>query len=235
MNLLAPLGRETHDGSGVIAFGFGLIRFDGVVEGHGRSLEGLVEDDDKIVSEIFGNPTRVAGRVTDDFLLFGNDSYRRTPVESVDHHIRIFSLGEGKAEECRPVGHGHLGRYVVVGQINLIVVRFGHLGLVREPTGPLVLVEDPAARYRHERKLTVVVHPGAGLVCLFETLDFVGRVGIGPPVAHVAGLRGPEVHAPRHGDSRVGIAGREFKFRLRAHQRVDPVDGRKSGKERKPV
>ena len=95
----------------------------------------------------------------------------------------------------------------MVGQIYFIIVRFSYLGFMGEPTGTLVLFEHDSSGYRHKGELPVIVHPGTGLVGLFEPFYFVGIVCICPTVAHISGLRSPEVHTPRHCNSWIGISG----------------------------
>ena len=57
----------------MVPFDFGLIGLDGIIEGHGGELKRFVENNDKIVLEIFGNTSRIPGGISDDFILFGYD------------------------------------------------------------------------------------------------------------------------------------------------------------------
>ena len=58
---------------------------------------------------------------------------------------------------------------------------------------------------------------------LLQAADLGGGVLVGPSVTVLAGLRGPEVHAPRHCHCRISIAGREFIRGFGTHQRTDIV------------
>ena len=82
----------------MVPFDFGLIGLDGIIEGHGSELKRFVENNDKIVLEIFGNTPRIPGGISDDFILFGYDFYIRSLVESVDDNIRILLLGKCETE-----------------------------------------------------------------------------------------------------------------------------------------
>ena len=82
----------------MVPFDFGLIGLDGIIEGHGGELKRFVENNDKIVLEIFGNTSRIPGGISNDFILFGYDFYIRALVESVDDNIRILLLGKCETE-----------------------------------------------------------------------------------------------------------------------------------------
>lgn len=58
---------------------------------------------------------------------------------------------------------------------------------------------------------------------LLEAAYLVGRVGVGPSVSHLSRLWCPEVHAPGQGNGGIGVAGGEFRFRLRPYQGGDIV------------
>ena len=81
----------------MVSFDFGLVGLDGIVESHGGELKRFVENNDKIVLEIFGNAPRIPGGISDDFILFGYDFYIRALVESVDDNIRILLLGKDRS------------------------------------------------------------------------------------------------------------------------------------------
>ena len=218
MHDLSAPGAESDDGSRMIA---GLLRSIGhrTVDDRFAERERLVENDNKVVLEIFRNAAAVAGRIADDLVLLGNDAHEGTPVESIDDYVRV-PFRKRKTEHGGPVGRGDFRRYVVIRQINAIIVRLGRFGFVRKPACPFVLIEFGAAGQGHQRELSVIVDPRTGLVRLFESPDLIGRVNINPAVSHFAGLGRPEVHAPRPGDRRIGIAGRQFVSRLRSDQRI---------------
>ena len=145
----------------------------------------------------------------------------RSAVEGVDHHARLVRLGEGEAHDRSPLGRGDLGLNIVVGKVYRIVVGPCFLRLVREPALAGVLVDLILPAYGHDGELSVVVDPRRGLVGLLQTPDGVGPVGIDPSAAHLARLGRPEVHAPRQGHGRVGVARRKRVVGLRAHERRD--------------
>ena len=58
----------------------------------------------------------------------------------------------------------------------------------------------------HYCKLSVVVNPRTWLMCLLEVANLVVCVDVCPSVAHATCLRHPEVHAPRQGNGRIGVA-----------------------------
>ena len=91
---------------------------------------------------------------------------------------------------------------------------------MREPAGTFVFIKFRRSCHRHDRKLSVIVDPRAGLMGLFESPYLVSRIDIRPSVSHLSRLWSPEVHAPRAGDGRIRIARRQFVHRLRSHQRV---------------
>ena len=93
----------------------------------------------------------------------------------------------------------------MVGKIYLVVEGVYLLAFVREPAGTLILIEFGCTNYRHERKLSIVVDPWAGLMRLLEATNLVLGVGVHPAVAHLTGLRRPEVHAPGTCNGWVGV------------------------------
>ena len=99
-------------------------------------------------------------------------------------------------------------------------MRHRHLALVREPAGTLGLVHLHLTGNGHQRKLTIVIDPRARLMRLFKTINLVSRIGILPAIPHLVGAGCPEVHAPRHRNGRISVAGRKLKAGLRTHQRI---------------
>ena len=77
---------------------------------------------------------------------------------------------------------------------------------MREPAGASFLVEVGAGGDGHNGELAIIVYPRAGLVCLFETPNLVGGVGVCPSVSHKTCHRSPEIHSPRHRGRRVGVS-----------------------------
>ena len=113
----------------------------------------------------------------------------------------------------------------MVSQINTIIIGFGHFGLVWEPTGTFIFIKYRFAGDGHDGKLSVVVNPWTGLMCLLESAKFVGCINISPSISHLTCLRHPEVHAPWQGDGRIGITCWEGNLGQGTHQRVHIVYG----------
>ena len=187
--------------------------------------EVLVKGDDKVVAEALGHTAVVAGGIAHYLALLGQYLHVRAVVVGVDHHEGRVCLRECEAEAGGTLGGCNLCHHVVVGEIGTIVVGRSLLGLVGEPAGALLFVKDGASGDGHQREHTVVIDPRAGLMGLLETTDFGGGVGVGPSVAVLAGLRYPEVHAPRHGYRGIGVAGRYLVGRCRAYQRAYIIYG----------
>ena len=207
MNNLALLRLETDDSADVIRLLLLCALLQSLI-GEGSGIgERLVELDHEIVLEILGYTATVLRRIADDLTLFRQHLHVRTLIQSVDHDVGMLVLGEGKTEHCRTLGRCQLRHDVMLGEIYLIIIGFRYLSLVREPACPLVLIELRRAHDRHDRKLSVVVDPGAWLVCLLKATDLVRRIDILPTVTHLTGLRCPEVHTPRTCDRRIGVTG----------------------------
>ena len=228
-HLLAALGREVHLRHGMLPFdrlpALGVQRPAAGPVGRGgvrqfNGIERLVEADDEPVAEVVGHAAAVARGVTRHGSVVDH-LHARAAVEGVDHHPALAALGEREAHHGGALRGRHLGHDVVVGQIDRIVIGFRHLGLVREPALARLLVEFVVAAHGHYGELPVVVDPRRGLVGLFQAAERMCAVGIGPSVAHPTGLGRPEVHAPRQGYGRIGVARRECVVGLRAHQRGD--------------
>ena len=185
--------------------------------------KGLIEHDNKVVLEILGNTSAVTGGITDDLIFFGNDLDIRTTVESIDNHIRLIRFGKSKTKHGGTFCRRDFRDHIMIGQINTVIIRFGHFRLMGKPAGTLILVEHHLTGYRHDGKLTVIVYPGTGLVCLLEPPYLVGIIGIGPAVSHLSGLRHPEIHTPRHCNRRIGISCGQGYFRLGADQGIHVI------------
>ena len=225
-DLLAAAGREVHLRHGVsarhrlaavgieqAAAGFVLAGSVGQLDGRERRIEAH----DEVIAEIIRNAAAVARGVTHDRAGVEHADLR-TAVEGVDHNARLVAFGKGEAHHRGTFGRGDLGADVVVGQIDPVIVGLRHLGLVRIPARAGLFVQLIIPAHGHQRELAVVVDPRRGLVGLLEAPDPVRPVGIGPAVAHLAGLGRPEVHTPRQSDGRIGIARRKREIRLRAYQ-----------------
>ena len=191
---------------------------------HGSSIsKRLIELQYKVVLEIAWHTTTVLGGVAYDFLFSRNDFHKRAIVHGIDHHIGFLRFRESETEGSGTLGRSKLRRHIMVGKIDLIIIRSGSLGFVRKPTGTPVLVESHLSGNGHNGKLSVVVNPRAGLVCLLEAANLVGIIGVCPSVTHGSGLWSPEIHAPRHSHGRISITRRKGMLGLRANQGADVI------------
>ena len=220
VELFAALRHEAHSGCGVLALHLEVLALLAFV-GCRRVGKGTVELQDEVVLEAFGHAATVARRVAHHLVLSGDDLDVGAAVEGIDDK-EVLALGTGETEDGGTARRGNLGGDVVVGQVNLVVVRLAHLGLVAEPAGAFVLIEDGSvAGLGHDVEHGVVVHPGTGLVSLLEAANLVGIIGVAPSVAHHAGLGCPEVHAPGQCDGRIGVASGEGWRGVRAYEGID--------------
>ncbi len=204
---------------GLEAFQFGLP-----VE-YPKTVERLVETYDEPVSEVFGYTSAVARGVSYDGAVVGHHLDMRPAVECVDHHARFVRLGECESQHGCAVRGCDFCHDIVIGQIYAVIVGPCLLRLVREPASARGFVDRITASHGHQRELSVVVYPRRGLVGLLESADRVRAVGVCPAVAHLARLGRPEVHAPRQGHGRIGVARRKRVVGLRAHERRDIFRG----------
>ena len=180
--------------------------------------EGRVALDKDVVAEIRGHSPVVVHRPGADGMVV-HHLYLAAFI-GVHHQVRLLALRVGEAE---PGGMGcrhQFGGYVVVGQIDTVIIRLGHFCLVGEPTGALVLVKVWTRGHRHQAEGAVVVDPGAGLVSLLEATDVRGVVAVRPSVSVLARLGCPEMGAPRNGNGRIGVSGTKVIGRERASQGI---------------
>ena len=84
----------------------------------------FIENDNEIIFEIIGNTAAIACSVTDHGIFFGYNFHGRSLIESIDQHIRLVRFGKRETKNCRSVGRGYFCRYIVVGQINTVIIRF---------------------------------------------------------------------------------------------------------------
>ena len=117
----------------------------------------------------------------------------------------------------------HLQAYIVIGQIHAVIIGSGGFGLVGEPAGAFFFLPYGRPAYRHQGKCAVIVNPGAGLMRLLDAPDVGGVVAVRPAVAVGSGLRCPGMHAPGHGNGRIGVAGRKVVGRQGSYQRIHIV------------
>src|SRR5690606_83944 len=104
-----------------------------------------------------------------------------------------------------------------------IIMRHHFFGFMGEPTCPPVLIEPYFSSYRHNDKLSVIVHPRRRLMGLFKPADFISGILIDPSISHFAGLGSPEIHAPWAGNGGVYIPVGQAMFGVGSHKWIDPV------------
>ncbi len=192
---------------------------------HAVQRKGFIEEHHEVVFEVFRNTAAVACGVADNGILPGDNFHCGALVEGIHQHDGAVCLREGKAENGSPFGGRDLGGDVIVGQIGTVVVGLRHLSLMGIPACPLLLRKLHPVGHRHDGKLTVVIHPGTGLVGLLEAIQLVVGIGILPSVPHLAGLGCPEIHPPGTCDGRVGVTIGESELRLGTHQYIHIIHG----------
>ena len=205
MHLFSFSGFESDDGSGMIGSLFCRILLQISILYCCFIGKRLVELNDKIVLEVFGNAAAVTGRVADNLVLFGNDLDVRTFVESIYNNIRVIILRKCETEKYGTFRRCHFGDYIVFCQIYFVVIRGCNFSFVCKPACAFLFVKHRLAYYRHNGELAIIVDPRTGLMCLLEAAYLIGSIGILPAITHLSGLRSPEVHSPGAGNSRIGI------------------------------
>jgi len=185
----------------------------------------LVESEDEPVAEIIGNSAAVACCIADHRIGLRYHLYVGPFVKSIHHYARCSAFRKSETELGGPVCRCQFCIYIVVGKINLIIIRSGCLALMGEPAGACVLVDFRRIFHRHYGKLSVIVYPRRRLVGLFQAPYHVGVITVGPSVTHRPCLRRPEIHTPRNCSRRVRIACRKGKVRQGTHKRSHIVCG----------
>ena len=171
--------------------------------------EGRVGLDDDVIAEIRGHAAVVVHGPGLDGMVVHN--FHLAALIGIHHQVRLLALGVGETEPGGMGGRHQLGRNVMVGQVDAVIVRLGHLCLVGEPAGAFFLVIERAGSHRHQAEGAVVINPGRRLMRLLEAADVRGVVTVGPSVSVLSGLGSPEMGAPGNGDGRIGVAGREVE------------------------
>ena len=83
------------------------------------------------------------------------------------------------------------------GQLNkLIIIGVAVSALCENQRGTSFLVKDFLTHNGHDRELSVVVNPWTWLMCLLDSANLIGSVGVSPAISHLSSLWSPEVHAP---------------------------------------
>ena len=89
---------------------------------------------------------------------------------------------------------------------------------MRKPAGSFSLIHLYFSSNRHQRELTIIVNPRTRLMRLLKTINLMRRISILPSIAYLVGTWSPEIHPPRHGNSRLRIPRGKFKTGLCPHQ-----------------
>src|SRR3569833_266027 len=119
--------------------------------------------------------------------------------------MRAIALRESKTEAGGTFCWRNFCSYIIIRQVNAVIVWLGYFRFMRKPAGAFGFVNYQFSGLREDGKHTIIVHPRRGLVCLFKAQDLVGIVSVLPAITHSACLRSPEVHPPRQGHCRVGV------------------------------
>ena len=225
-HLLARARLEAHHRPDMIALARAIRGHLAVVVPGAGDGEIMVEFGHEVVVEVVGHAAVVVADIPRDPALHRIDLDHRPAVVGVEDDVGVVRLRKGEAELRRALGRRHLRRHVIVGQIDLVAIRPAVLRLVAEPGGALLFLDLQRPRLREQREGGIVVHPGAGLMGLLDAVDLVRGVGVAPAAPHLARDGRPEVHAPRHGHRRIGVAIGQFIAGIAAHQRIDQVDQR---------
>ena len=198
LNFFATLtGFESDDGTHMVSLllagrnQFSILHTD-------KCIKVVIKLDDEVIAEIIRHSPTVAGRKSDYFPFSRNHLDITSLVEGINHHIGLISLREGESHQGSTLRRAQLCRYIIVCQIDTIIIRCSLLCLVREPAGTLRLIKDRLTHGRQERELTIIIDPRTWLMSLLQSFDLLSRISVLPSIAHISGLRHPEVHTPWH-------------------------------------
>jgi len=169
--------------------------------------ERFIKFDNEIVFEIIRYTTAILGRITDNLVFFRDHFDIGTFVKRIHYDIGMFVFRESETKHGSTISRCQFGFHIMLCQIDFIVVRFCYLTLMREPTGPSILIKFRNTDNRHDGKLPVIIDPGTWLMGLFKATYLIGGIGIPPSIPHLTGLRGPKIHTPRTCYSRIGVTG----------------------------
>lgn len=130
IDFLTTTRRKTNDSSGMVTIDFQSIILYLVLIDRCSVGKRLVENNDKIVLEVYRYAAAVFDGVPDYLVFFGDNLHIRTIVEDIDNHIGFIAFGKGETEHDRAGNRRYFSLHIVSGQINLIVIRFSHFGLM---------------------------------------------------------------------------------------------------------
>src|SRR5690606_10521018 len=128
------------------------------------AVHGLIKLDDKVILKILRCSSTIAGIITNNLIFFWYNLDERTFVESVNDNIRTISLRKSKVEHDSPLRRTELRRDIVIRQKYTIIIWLCDFCFMGEPTRSCILVKHRLPRYRHQRKLSVIVIPRTRLV-----------------------------------------------------------------------
>ena len=123
----------------------------------------------------------------------------------------------------RSFGRSYFGCYIIISKVNAVIIRFRRFGFMTEPAGSIVFGKNQFTRYRHYRKLSVIIHPRRRLVCLLETANLFSSISITPSISHFSGLRCPKIHPPRSCNCWIGIPIGKTVYGLCSHYWIDII------------
>ncbi|OPZ68658.1 MAG: hypothetical protein BWY83_02236 [bacterium ADurb.Bin478] len=185
--------------------------------------KGLVESHDKIAGEIFGHPAVVgAGKTVHLFLLRPHLNKGALRV-SVDRQVGGFRRRKSDAQMSAACGGGHLHFSFVFIQSDGVIIGLTDLAGALERRGPFSPIGLRPTRHGHQGKITIIAHPGAGLMSGLEGIDGGLLIGVDPSVPGFSGLRRPERHGKRSGHSGIGVAVGKTVLRIRTEQWIDSI------------
>src|ERR1700761_7352766 len=99
----------------------------------------FINVDHKVILKIRQRATRKFGGITYDLSLRRDDLYIRPFIESIDDNIGAITFRKGKPELCATFGWRDLGCYIVVSQINAVIVRLHNFRFMRKPALTTIL------------------------------------------------------------------------------------------------
>ena len=156
----------------------------------------MVETKHKIVLEVCWYTSAILCCIAHDCTLVRHNCHGRTLVKGINNKISFLALRICDTHRSSSAGRTNLCSDVIVSQINLIIIRCSSFSFMREPTGASFFIKDFLTDDGHDRELSVVVNPWTWLMCLLETANLIGSVGVSPAISHLSCLWSPEVHAP---------------------------------------
>ena len=176
---------------------------------------------DKVISEVFGYSAIILRCISHHHIQLRKHYNLWIVVESINDYAGTISFRISETHHTCTLCWCYFGPDIIVGKIHFIIIGLHIFGHMREPWGSFIFIKDRFSGLRHKRKHAIIVYPGAGLMGLLQSSDFMCSVNILPTIAISTCLRRPKVHSPRQSNSRIGVTCREFKGWFRTHQGVN--------------